>query len=796
MQMAGMINPVFRYGALLATLAAQPALAECAFVRGNPGLERLPPTSFSAGFRYLEPGVHFPRASFQDSRGNTKSLRHRRYVAAPGMRFPFESNASGATGFMQSMVFSYGGMCGPLDGGSPSHARNLAHPDRDTFGEVRSSANLFVSDGVGHQGCDIRTPSGRANVDKVVAAEGGKVIKVHHASGQVTVRTRAREQGGSGTDHVYLHLDPITVSRDATIEAGDELGRAGSKWKGATNLTVPHLHFEIRSGIAAGALDADGGTLDLSQVRVGTPLPCYPSLVAAKMRLFGLEPAIVGDQLQADNRFEVSLEQFQSGRFEPSRPETPGPVVPPGGATALRFDSYWRIDNPGADQAVLGLVSGPGSGRRLFLLTGERTFRPSTRTRTLLRPPPRLVFDGQEIVARPQGRSLVPVDTRVVSAVAPRWKGTLTWLDYEGRGCPSRQVAAEGPLLDRPHRVELTAEVPLYDDACKEVGTRSDVYVLVLSETGGGPTAPGPAPATGGGSEPARTSIVEVTRNWGAITLRSAARASWMLQAVVPKSAAEPKIPVADYPWVYVGAWPGLRANGERTDTLGGTVPAFETDEAGVALWWFWVKQRKRDQFAAGGNPTFSEIARIYGGEDASAARAQNYLTQYQLIARQYFKPPVPTADTPIRIDDPEQRFALAWTMFHHEAGRRPLIDRPTFDRGVALANDLIARQYQRLCLYTAAGCATPADPAKPPPATDDIANLKARVAQLEAVNDRLSGQNAALRAELDRTRRELDQAGRRRVAVPRTAGAGAGCSGSDGWLFCSAGDAPRSRTR
>lgn len=791
-----------RRSALLGWLAiaagAGPAFAQCAFERGNPGLERIPQSSFSRDFRYLEPGVHFPRASFQDGNGNLKSLRHRRFVAAPGLRFPFEAAGGGAAGFMQSMVFSWGGMCGPLPERGPTHPLNLSHPDRDTFGEVRSSANLFVSDQRGHQGCDIRSPSGRANVDKVVAAEAGKVVKVVPRSGQVTVRTKSREQGGSGTDHVYLHLDPITVAKDANVEAGDELGRAGSKWKDRTDQTVPHLHFEIRVGIAAGAQDADGGTLDLSQLSAGTPLPCYPSLVAAKMRSLGHEPTIIGDQLQADRRFEMTLEQFQSGRFEPSRPDTPLPTPPQGGGgSVLRFDSAWRIDNPGADQALLGLVKGDGGSRRLYLLTADQTFRPSARTRSLLRPQPRLVFDGREINDRPAVRSLVPVDTRTAAGTSVRWRGKLTWLDYEastrtqGRGCPARDIDAEGPLLDRPHRVELAADVPVFDSACKEVGKRSDVYVIVLSDTPVSPGPPGPNPPEGGAGAPERKSIAEVTRNWGAITMSSANRSMWMLQAVSPKFPNDPdparrRIPEDGYRWVYVGAWPGLRAAGERTDSFGDTVPAFETDEAGVALWWFWVKQRKRDRFAAAGNPTLQEIARIYGGDNASPARVQNYLTQYLLLARDYFKPSVPTSDTPIRVDDPEQRFALAWTMFHHEAGRRPVIDRATFDRGVRLGDDLMARRFERLCLYTSAGCAgQPLPPLQPLP--DDVAGLRAQVERLAAVNERLSGQNSALRAELDRTRRQLEQLVRARPLPPRVvSGSASGCSGSDGWLFCS----------
>lgn len=286
-----------------------------------------------------------------------------------------------------------------------------------------------------------------------------------------------------------------------------------------------------------------------------------------------------------------------------------------------------------------------------------------------------------------------------------------------------------------------------------------------------------------------------------------------MLQAVVPKFANDPnRIMIApdDYRWVYVGDWPGLRAAGHRTDSNRDTVPAFEADEAGIALWWYWVKQRKKSHFRSDGNPTLREIAQIYGGDRSSPAAVDNYLTAYLSHGRRYFKGGVPGPDMPIRIADPEQRFALAWTMFHHEAGRTPLIDRSTFDRGVQMGDDLMGRRFARLCDYLSnqsdcAGAPQQAEPKRPEPLPGGGAPVvRPDAPTVPAVSEGPNAELSRLRLETQSLSSRLQQANnhiavlerrllnlqqrqrlRRAVMQPGQRAMPSDCTTGSEWLFC-----------
>ncbi|MEQ1711106.1 MAG: M23 family metallopeptidase, partial [Hyphomicrobium sp.] len=514
--------------------------------------------------------------------------------------------------------------------------------------------------------------------------------------------------------------------RDDAVVAGQPLGLAGARMGGSDNGTKPHLHFEIRVRTFVLPASSIGGELNLESSSWDIVLPCYSSLIAAKMRALGLTPNLVGDELRPDSRFEVTEDQFLKGDYaqKPSPPaEDQVVTAPPDGK---RYDSYWTIERPGATDALLGSVRGANDAVELYLLTPRETMF-ERRARSRSRPGDELVFKGQIVrdLARPPARAGLAPDTRAGDAGPARLVGKLTWLDPNentASRCPSKIVDASGPILEKPvMRYDLTARTPIYDASCRETGEQAEVYSILYygaSPPGGGQASDAPVVA-----EKDRKSIVEVTRNWGAITLSTSSRPAWLIHAVRPKYPNDPSrinIPRDDYRWVYVGAWPGLRPDGERTDQFGGTVPAFSSDEAGVALWWFWTKVRKASRFKASGNPTFREIARIYGGDNASDATIQNYLTAYVSLGRHYFRNGVPDPDQPILLADPEQRFALAWTMFHHEAGRTPLIDRATFDRGVRMGVDLIQGRYVRYCDYLSHGCggaaAPPSIPAQPEP--------------------------------------------------------------------------------
>src|SRR5262245_29034772 len=791
--------------------AGEATAGDCPFSKGTTTVETV---KFIQDFKYLEPGIFFPPTSSLDANGHPKTMRHRRYVALPEMLFPFRIDEGRSPAFLQSMVGSFGG-CGAPDGDGPHDRRNLMYPDRDTFGEVRDYRNPFASDLRGHQGCDIRSPSGRKNVDEVLAVEAGKVASVSPRGGVIEIETRSREQGGSGTRQIYRHIERMFVHRDDTIEMGQRIGLAGAMMQGDPNGTVPHLHLEIVTRSIALPATGDDNALELSKTDWNIVLPCYPSLVAAKMRALKLKPNIVGNQLMPDPGYEVTLEQFQKGTYAaapvPGTPPKPPTLesevaaAPPGGK---RYDSYWMMENPvGVGNALLGLVVGANDTQEFHLLTPRRTMFGRTRT---ARVTDELVFRGR--IERDAGEtsSRTPArDTRSARREPARYVGTLTWLDpnenVDAR-CKSKDVPAAGPILDNPLRVELTAPVPLHDVACKEVGERLDTFVLLFY----GNTPPG-----GGGPSDAlvildkdRKTIAEVTRNWGAITMSKSDRRTWMLQAVAPKFATDPNrimIPRDDYRWVYVGEWPGLKAAGHRTDSNRDTVPAFEADEAGVALWWYWLKQRKKSHFRSDGNPTLREIAQIYGGDRSTPAAVDNYLTAYLSHGRRYFKGGLPGPDVPIRVADPEQRFALAWTLFHHEAGRRPLIDRATFDRGVRMGDDLMGRRFVRLCDYLAdrSDCTGPPQQAEPLP-DDRPPVARPETPAVPAVSEGPNAELGRLRLEKQSLSSQLQEANyhiavlerrllnlqqrpwlRRAVMQPGQRAIASGCTTGSEWLFC-----------
>jgi len=182
-----------------------------------------------------------------------------------------------------------------------------------------------------------------------------------------------------------------------------------------------------------------------------------------------------------------------------------------------------------------------------------------------------------------------------------------------------------------------------------------------------------------------RRSKTELTRNWGALTMYT--------------------------PWEnwhsYIQNSPGLRVGTDgrpadvQTDSFGGTIMAFESDEAGVGIWWYWLLVRKG--FGADGvataQPTFAELARGIAGASAPASSINNYINAYTTLSQQYFGRRL-GKDDPIAISDTAELWALGQTMFHHESGRTPLIDQATFERGVRFGTDFMQDKFQGVAAY------------------------------------------------------------------------------------------------
>src|SRR5262245_26717507 len=132
---------------------------------GGDGGKTVADGHYTKEFRYLEPGVLFPDTALG---GATRYAK--RFVAVPNLVYPLDLDPRDAAdphddgkgpakvedswddepnAVQNSVLFGFGGANGP-EGTNHSDPRNFQHPDRDTFGELRSNYNPFVSSGQGH----------------------------------------------------------------------------------------------------------------------------------------------------------------------------------------------------------------------------------------------------------------------------------------------------------------------------------------------------------------------------------------------------------------------------------------------------------------------------------------------------------------------------------------------------------------------------------------------------------------------------------------------------------------------
>ncbi|WP_164919572.1 M23 family metallopeptidase [Hansschlegelia zhihuaiae] len=187
--------------------------------------------------------------------------------------------------------------------------------------------------------------------------------------------------------------------------------------------------------------------------------------------------------------------------------------------------------------------------------------------------------------------------------------------------------------------------------------------------------------------------------------------------AALPKSlrtknfgAITPSTEPAAWP-AYILKWPGLIRSVEIRDAFGKIIPAFATDEAGVGLWWYWMVQRAG--FGASGVVSFEKIALKYSGASTvDEPVVAKYVTAYSGAAerpglsKQYFGRFVDRKES-LDLADLEIRWRIAQTLFHNEAGRTGSVDRATYDRGVALADRILANGFEVGAVAVAGG--TPA---------------------------------------------------------------------------------------
>ncbi|WP_052712436.1 M23 family metallopeptidase [Sinorhizobium meliloti] len=296
-----------------------------------------------------------------------------------------------------------------------------------------------------------------------------------------------------------------------------------------------------------------------------------------------------------------------------------------------------------------------------------------------------------------------------------------------GDGCGNAEFDASGPILDGGKKVELSGTRIKQGASCTLSGSEQVTMRFEFLRKRG----EGDAVASCGATLD-RQSKTELTRNWGAITM------------YVPWDS-----------WLsYIKLWPGLKLGSDgkpidvQVDRFGGSIMAFESDESGVGIWWYWLLVRKgfgKDGIAMH-NPTFLQIAKGIAGETAPPASINNYVNAYTVLSEQYFGRRLDQND-PIAISDADERWALASTMFHHEAGRTPLIDRATFERGIQFGTDFMAGAFKGKQAYLPPCAEQPGPVAIGPAGTDD---RDQQIQILQETNARLNEMIADLQRRLE----------------------------------------------
>jgi hypothetical protein len=274
---------------------------------GAPQPGTTPPVT-TPTFAYYPPGDLDPHDATRGRKGDRK-------VYLPNIIFPLRL-APDQHPHMNSQIWGHGGGGwngkGEAGGSECDPANYDPMQQRDTYCEVRSWAMPMCPGGAGHQGQDIRPPTCKNNTWEAVAVVDGVIT-------QVTTNTTVRLKGGDGTDYLYLHMHPqsITVKVGQTVKQGDVLGHVSKYMDGDPNGTTMHLHFQVRQTIRV-----DGKILSVY-------IPGYTSLIAAYRKSKGLDPGIGPDgNLIVDAQLEIGAPKPPQPVPSP-QPPAPGPASQP-----------------------------------------------------------------------------------------------------------------------------------------------------------------------------------------------------------------------------------------------------------------------------------------------------------------------------------------------------------------------------------------------------------------------------------------------------------------------------------
>ena len=295
------------------TAGGQPTTTATPPDAGGPPKPGPTASPLSTAFAYYPPGDLDPHDATRGRKGDRK-------VYLPNIIFPLRL-APDQHPHMNSQIWGHGG--GGWDGkgeagGSECDPINYdALHQRDTYCEVRGWEMPMCPGGTGHQGQDIRPPTCKNNTWEAVAVVDGIIT-------QVTTNTTVRLKAGDGTDYLYLHMHPqsITVKTGQSVKQGDVLGHVSKYMDGDPNGTTMHLHFQVRQTIRV-----DGKILSVY-------VPGYTSLIAAYRKAKGLDPGIGADgNLIVDAQREIGAPQPPAPSPQPpaptSSPDQPAPSPQP-----------------------------------------------------------------------------------------------------------------------------------------------------------------------------------------------------------------------------------------------------------------------------------------------------------------------------------------------------------------------------------------------------------------------------------------------------------------------------------
>lgn len=429
------------------------------------------------------------------------------------------------------------------------------------------------------------------------------------------------------------------------------------------------------------------------------PVPLYCDLVTAYERDRGVSAVMLGGGQRCEGSTGTAQPGSGTGTDTGTGPIVgTGPQVQPGETS--KISSYWTSNG-----SEFGLISEGNS--RTFVVTTPKAELASS------------MLPGEKVFYGFKAGEVYLGKARIL-----------------GDSCGSGEFDATGPVLESGKRVEVTGSRLKAGVGCTSPGPEQVTMAFSFTRK----TGEGQTPTTCVGETALnRQSKTELTRNWGALTMY--------------------------VPWEswnsYIRNWPGLRLGTDnkpvdvQTDAFGGTIMACETDESGVGIWWYWLLVRKG--YGANGvavtQPTLVELAKGIAGSTAAPAVIDNYINAYSQLSERYFGRRL-ARDEKIPISNADQLWALGQTMFHHESGRTPLIDRETFERGIRFGTDFMQGRFQNVAAYKKV-CAEPVvvvpGQQEPGASPQILAEKDARILVLEQTTARLNGMVQDLQERLDR---------------------------------------------